>query len=538
MIWASHTKIVWVIRRDLPNMAGAAPAGPGAKILGSAAECTEANEDIRRHKLVDAITQLYNGTVTPPLVMSKCGIPRATAQRYLKGMPADLPLDSDSSRCVERAAIDLVYTDRSSFGRVPYTDHERTEALFEVATGDMKGPQASATYGIPVNTLTADLIRLRTTLKLATNADMRKFSTNAENKLVVRASCDSLPRPEKGAPRFLDRDTQELLYNFSKKHDQAGHGWDRRMMTSKSGALVRSMGEDLLETAETDRQRSQAQRMIGAKCGREWINLNLGENGFTKKSNLSLKRAAAANPVLDHIMRMEMEAVYDQHFEAKILPARRPSANQVWNGDEIGWDPNGKARSTFSGRREPGERGFRHVTGERAPFWATMFFFTRADGDRPVPPMIVHQGGSDSEMPASVALYLPEDWGIHCTASGYMDREGSRVLCELFCRYSGASPTNPQYLYWDAHDSHWDPEVLDYFADPTGCRATPAPHRRSGTRASVWACGASGGQLLGVRIGWRRRCEPESRRSFGCRMIQRPGLHVHLYLGLYLQPCM
>ena len=78
--------------------------------------------------------------------------------------------------------------------------------------------------------------------------------------------------------------------------------------------------------------------------------------------------------------------------------------------------------------------------------------------------MVIHQGGTETSMPASAGIYLPDGWLSHCTTSGYMDRAGVRALAQGFVQHSGASAANPQYLYWDGHDSHWDADALDYFA--------------------------------------------------------------------------
>ena len=55
------------------------------------------------------------------------------------------------------------------------------------------------------------------------------------------------------------------------------------------------------------------------------------------------------------------------------------TSNQMWSGDEIGFDPNGKYRTTIRLKAFAGAHGrsFRLMTGEHAPFWVTMFFWSR-----------------------------------------------------------------------------------------------------------------------------------------------------------------
>ena len=53
-----------------------------------------------------------------------------------------------------------------------------------------------------------------------------------------------------------------------------------------------------------------------------------------------------------------------------------------------------------------------------------------------------------------------------------MDRDGWLKVAWHFKRYCG--PTWPLYLYFDGHDSHWDPDALDeWLSDkfsPTSCK--------------------------------------------------------------------
>jgi hypothetical protein len=111
-----------------------------------------------------------------------------------------------------------------------------------------------------------------------------------------------------------------------------------------------------------------------------------------------------------------------------------PDASQIWNGDEIGFDPNGKWGRVFT--MEPRNRMFVLRDGERAPFWATMFFWTRADGQCHIPPTVVHQG---ELMRGDMVLDLPRSWHVLNSPSGYMTQEGFSQLAVNFVRLSGAS---------------------------------------------------------------------------------------------------
>ena len=67
--------------------------------------------------------------------------------------------------------------------------------------------------------------------------------------------------------------------------------------------------------------------------------------------------------------------------------------------------------------------------------------------------MIVHQAENYTQ---DLHWNLPGDWLVHCTPSGYMDRDGWMKAMSLFSRTCGSSKMNPQVLFFDGHDSHLD----------------------------------------------------------------------------------
>jgi hypothetical protein len=188
---------------------------------------------------------------------------------------------------------------------------------------------------------------------------------------------------------------------------------------------------------------------------------------FSKDSNLDVKRAIAGNPILDSAMKSAIENLYADLFAQGILKTPHPLPHQVWNGDEIGFDPNGSFLATYgytSGGTPP-RRSFRLHSGERAPFWVTMFFMSRADGQHPIPPTIVHQGGDEHSLRGDLSLELNADWVVHSTPSGYMDQAGFRAVVHNLIKFCGSAPDNPQFLFVDGHDSHWDAASIKALRD-------------------------------------------------------------------------
>mmetsp|Transcript_3316 Transcript_3316/g.7611 ORF Transcript_3316/g.7611 Transcript_3316/m.7611 type:complete len:215 (+) Transcript_3316:1524-2168(+) len=156
-------------------------------------------------------------------------------------------------------------------------------------------------------------------------------------------------------------------------------------------------------------------------------------------------------------MKAKFLARYAVLYQTGVLKTEAPTAQQVWNGDELGWDPNGNfsATLTYDIDGGPAQRGFRLSKGNKAPFWVTMFFFSRVDGVPMVPPVLVHKGGTATHTPSVFLQGVPPDWTVHNTASGYMDQEGFKLVAHSFVQHSGASPSNPQFIFLDGHESHW-----------------------------------------------------------------------------------
>lgn len=58
-------------------------------------------------------------------------------------------------------------------------------------------------------------------------------------------------------------------------------------------------------------------------------------------------------------------------------------------------------------------------------------------------------------------LNLPEDWLVCNTPSGYMDRDSWQKAIRYFAQKCGATVVDHVLLFFDGHDSHWDPETMD-----------------------------------------------------------------------------
>ena len=123
----------------------------------------------------------------------------------------------------------------------------------------------------------------------------------------------------------------------------------------------------------------------------------------------------------------KFEKVFEERHSQGFLTSRRPEAHQCHNMDEIGFDSSGKwdkvIRFLWNNQR------YTLGTGEKAPFWTTALVTTCANGQFPMPPVVIHQGkeGQLSEhlmMCASLenpdgpatslnSTYLPGNWIVY-----------------------------------------------------------------------------------------------------------------------------
>jgi hypothetical protein len=157
-------------------------------------------------------------------------------------------------------------------------------------------------------------------------------------------------------------------------------------------------------------------------------------NGQIKVAALSNKRAKQSDPRLAWVMFHKIATMYrdmknqehrsfmelnktgnnttNNNINTDDLKDIQPRDDQVWNCDEIGFDPNGS--------------------------WYKII----CTGD--------------------LIYGIPSNWIVHCTPSGYMDRDGWFKSIIRFSAQYGNDPFNPQFLFFDGHDSHFDADSFDY----------------------------------------------------------------------------
>jgi hypothetical protein len=264
---------------------------------------------------------------------------------------------------------------------------------------------------------------------------------------------------------YLELDEEELILARADAIAADGLPGNNRKRLGVDGQMM------CHKMAEGEVDPVKRQRLAGAKCSRDWVqrllkntdkNAVAAEGTMKKQSQVSRARAAAKNPVINAEMFAKIDKQYADHFAAGILKTRMPDSSQLYGGDEVGVNPSGHSGTqVFCSILRRQIVSVVDGEGGKATFWCTFFFWTRADGQFVIPPGVIHQSAHLSEYHC---LELPEDWMVHTSPSGYMDRDGWLKVARHFQRFCG--PTRPLYLYFDGHDSHWDPDALnEWFQD-------------------------------------------------------------------------
>ena len=91
-----------------------------------------------------------------------------------------------------------------------------------------------------------------------------------------------------------------------------------------------------------------------------------------------------------------------------MLETPQPEDWQVYNVDEVGFDPNGGLEKVYVDSDEGNAREFTITTADKAPFWVTGIYFTRADGQMLIPPGIIHKAAGESTTNASHISNIPK----------------------------------------------------------------------------------------------------------------------------------
>eukprot|EP00734_Pompholyxophrys_sp_LG126_P000325 Pompholyxophrys_sp_v1_NODE_114_length_1891_cov_7.971678.p1 type:complete len:313 gc:universal NODE_114_length_1891_cov_7.971678:1309-371(-) len=301
----------------------------------------------------DASKSFYRGEVMAAEISKKFnGVPRQKIEALVKKLPENLN-DNIDSLSLTRAINELIGMRRESV----YTEKEWKFAILSVLKGTLSQTQASKQFGMPRRTIFDHCERL---------------TKQYGDQLCSLIENDIVSRPKKGPTPYLSKDEEAVLVNKCAVAAQHGDGYNKVQLSLQGQQLCKQLAEN--EASPVKRR-----KLEGAKCGDTWIKKLTKENGefsFLKPNDLSQNRAAAKVSSHFDSLFAKIEKMYSLHRAAGILKTPNPEPSQIWNGDEVGFDPKGKWTRVLAHKNT---KVMRVTTGEKAPFWVSVFFFTRAD---------------------------------------------------------------------------------------------------------------------------------------------------------------
>jgi hypothetical protein len=406
--------------------------------------------------MLTLVKQLYNNDMVSS---SAPGLTKAN--RIAKSLPKGLDMSSDRMQFERAYKAKTLTVERENH---QYTDIELQQALRANLIDGMTYKDCSSEYGLPEKTLRRHIARITTEKGCATRKDMIVFSKESDaNRIRMLAALDRRQIPTTGPPPLHTQTEVDLFFSIASIKNAAGSNQGRGAVAKSFMHLNEAKSKD-----GPDKERYQKSTCSKTYMRKQKRRISpsiqlAGGARFKRNSPISLKRAEAANPILQLVMEGKINKWYNYlRSLGVIIPEDGPPPEQKWNGDEKGLSTNAKFPPSFT--LGGNNRTFTIVPGEKSNFWTTLFFWICGNGDLPVPPTVVHQGGTETHFPTRFLHGLPNSWTSHNTPSGYMDKSGF-YLCVLalvlYIRERDGDNLKPQFVFLDGFDGHFSADALD-----------------------------------------------------------------------------
>lgn len=294
------------------------------------------------------------GTVRLAALSSKTianGSSPLVVKEILKAMPVNMPLDSEETSQVHRAANAVHGVPEVGYNN--YTDTERRAALLEMVKGNLSFKDAAnpmGIYGVPKTTLVRDLEKLAVGFKLTKSKELRAlYASSTEDAARIEAQIVETVFPTSGPRKYLSPTESCLIGGLADLSTCSGQGTDRIDIAEMAREIVHKKGADMLNIAQNDNERRLAERFMNAPVSKKFARglavvqaAPMAEegttNGFHKASNISQTRAAAMSPLLDAAMRGKYKTLFDSLYARGIITSPTPEAFRVFSTDEVGID--------------------------------------------------------------------------------------------------------------------------------------------------------------------------------------------------------
>ena len=315
-----------------------------------------------------------------------------------------------------------------------FTTQELRNAILAYETGALLQHDAAAKYGVSERTLRDECKRLRQGNNMKTKKQEQKW-----DKSLLRAALLTVARGTPGPKHVFTSAEGAMFLQKTVLQGQLAKGLNQREQIAALVTYAHDTADILEDQENVDpkvvkklRNVKGSTSMLASIKDRAKIDGLSPELTNRKTSQISHKRAQAADPERNKEMfQRYFDWTVDLYKKGKISrPYWRP--NEIWGGDEMGFDPNGQVSKVLS-FVSFASRLWTKRTGEKAPFWVTLFFWLRTDGQQILPPCLCHQGKTLTEdmLCTFFSGHLPETWVVYATESGYANYAFFK-LCMVF----------------------------------------------------------------------------------------------------------
>lgn len=314
-------------------------AAPGAAALGAGTA----------YDLRDAVEEVYAGGAAAA-VAARHSVDRRRITELVSRLPPGL-LNDPQRLSLRRAANTVAQLPMAGV----YTEWELKEALTEVLIGRLTKPAAHAQYGPASSTLRRHAAHVRA-----------MFCVGPQTEATVRALVSKLTIPSAGAKPYFEPAELALLIGRAQEAAAAGAGITRAglreqlhgMAAEVAATLPVGAGRTRLEEAQFSGKFMRRAAKVANEAGL------LPPVSSRKTSAISAKRAAAASPVEAAKYANKVAAKYVEWRTAGFFTGTQPTADQVFNADEVGTGGEG-ARQQRSGAAGPRPRLLRKALSSR-----------------------------------------------------------------------------------------------------------------------------------------------------------------------------
>lgn len=360
--------------------------------------------------------------------------------------------------------------------RLLYSQLEKENALLLSVTQKMKDAAISRKFGVPDRTLRSWKVFVQTELGMdgVDKKAFKSFCKDEENYERISSTIATMEFPKVGKTGFFSCVEKDMLALTMDMRGEAASSLSRLQVGSNCREALKVKAEKLIE-ANGGVATEEAEKLLNAKCGREFVARNFsaedslhvgeGDGRFTKNSQVSLKRAKAANPENAHQLFLQINKQQcDLHALGEFDIIEGPQAEDWLDLDEIGFSVEGHAYAGFRIRQSQknGDRRMVTRTSEHNAFWVSVILVALCRGAL-LTPVIIHKGGTDTEFQASFAIGLDPTFIVTANQSGYCDTNAYKlVVAEIIRKWSSRAEGHQRHKFaaQDGWYAHFDPESL------------------------------------------------------------------------------